>query len=675
MATSGEVGATAAPEGAGGTRRLRQVAAAMAVASVVEIVLWGVLSAVNGRSLGYLVDQNEITAGVFALACAVTGAVVLWQSPRHALGWLFVAVAQLLGVSNMLSEYAARHPALPLAVPALFVGNYIWLPGLAISAALFTPLFPDGHPPSPRWRPLVWAGAGCVALVTLPLLFCTSPDVAPQRNPLAASAPVQHVLEGVIMGALLGALACGVVGFALLAVRMIRAQGQERRRIGWFFAGFAIVGTARALPVDPVVPAIAVGFLPVALGVAMLRHRLFDGDRLLNRTLVYAVLTAGVAGVFGLTVGLASGALGGDGTGAVVAAVVIALGLAPARNLVQRGVDKLLYGQRRDPYAALSGLGQQLSASIAPDEVLPVVVRTVRGALRLPYVAVTLAGDTRPAAADGEPVPSIVDLPMRHAGAEVGRLTIGLRDRQRFLDPGDERLLLSFAQQAGAAADGVRLTRDLRRSRDDLAVARDEERHRIRRDLHDGLGPTLAGVALGLDAARRSVAALAPDTADLLSAMEAEIKGSLNDVKRLVADLRPTTLDQLGLAEALRQYADTVTARSEGALKVRTELPDLPPLPAGAEVAAYRIVLEAVTNVTRHAGASECTVAVTVAGGSLCVAVTDDGCGIPAVTRPHGLGLRSMAERAAELGGCCTAVAAPGGGTLVTAEIPLGSGT
>src|SRR5580658_5718805 len=148
----------------------RQVAAGLAVATVLEILLWGILSAVNRRSLAYLVDQNEITAGVFALACGVTGAIVVWRRPRHLLGWLFVVVAQLVGLADLLAEYAARRPALPLATPALFIGEYIWLPGLAISAALFTPLFPDGRPTSPRWRPLLWAGATCVALVSLPLL-------------------------------------------------------------------------------------------------------------------------------------------------------------------------------------------------------------------------------------------------------------------------------------------------------------------------------------------------------------------------------------------------------------------------------------------------------------------------------------------------------------------------
>lgn len=652
---------------------LRRLAGGLAVASVVEIMLWGILAAENGRSLGYLVDQNEITAAVFGLACAITGAIVLWQNPRHPLGWLFMAVAQLVSLADVLAEYAARRPPLPGATAALFLGDYLWLPGLAISAALFTPLFPDGRPASPRWQPLVWAGGGCVVLASVPWLFTDPPDLAPWRNPIAAPEPVQHVLRDLAVAGLVGALACGVVGAVLIAVRMIRARGPERRRLGWFFAAFAVVGLARALPVNPVVPAVAVGFLPAALGVAMLRYQLFDGDRLLNRTLVYTVLTVGVAGVFGLTVGLASGALGGDGTGAVAAAVVIALGLAPARNLVQRAVDRLLYGQRRDPYAALTGLGRQLSATIAPDEVLPVVVRTVRGALRLPYVAVTLAGDTQPAAADGEPTPAAAELPLRHAGNEVGRLTVGLRDGQRFLDPGDERQLQGFAQQAGIAADGVRLTHDLRRSRDELAVARDEERHRIRRDLHDGLGPTLAGVALGLGAARRAVAASAPETADLLASMETEVKGSLADVKRLVADLHPTTLEELGLAEALRQYAETVTQRSEGALKVKVELAGpLAPLPAAVEVAAYRIVLEAVTNVARHAQASLCTVAVSMADGRLGLTVTDDGGGMPPLGQAKGLGLRSMAERAAELGGECTVGAARDRGTRVAAAIPLG---
>jgi two-component system NarL family sensor kinase len=302
-----------------------------------------------------------------------------------------------------------------------------------------------------------------------------------------------------------------------------------------------------------------------------------------------------------------------------------------------------------------------------------VVVDAVADALRLPYVSVTLSGEVRPAAARGTAPAVTVDLPLQHAGTAVGTLTVGPPGGRSSLDPQDERLLLSFAQQIGPAAYGVALTRDLRRSRDSLATARDEERHRIRRDLHDGLGPTLAGVALGLGAARR--AATTPAGRELLSSLEAEVKGSLDDVKRLVADLHPTALEQIGLIAALHGYADTVTIRNGGGLHVTVQAPpDALRLPPEVEVAAYRIALEAVTNVARHARATHCTVSVSVSGEELAIRVCDDGVGVRQA-RPSGLGLRSIAERAAELGGAATVEAAVGGGTVVSARLPLGRAT
>ncbi|HTJ37742.1 MAG TPA: GAF domain-containing sensor histidine kinase [Dactylosporangium sp.] len=636
-----------------------RVAIALAVLAVAVSVLWGVLASGNGRTLPWLIAQHELVGAVVGVSCGVVGAVVILHRPGHALGWLLLAEGQLQADSTMLVEYAAHRPALPLTGVASFIGGYVWLPGMAIAAGLFTPLFPDGRPASRRWRPLVWAAAAAVALASVAFLF-----VRDAAHPPAVPAALA-------VAGLLASLACGIIGALGLLVRMVRASGSQRRRIGWFFTAFAVVVTAQVLPVNALVPTVAAGLVPVALGVAMVRHRLFDGDRLLNRTLVYSILTVLVAGVFGLTVGVASNALGGHGTGAVVAAVVISLGLAPARTAVQHAVDRLLYGRRRDPYEALTGLGRQLSTAIAADDLLPTMVSTIAGALRLPYVAITLLGESAPAATHGQPVGATAEVELHHTGEVVGHLTIGLPPGQRFLDPGDERLLRDVAQQAGVAVAGVRLTHDLRRSRDALAVARDEERHRIRRDLHDGLGPTLAGVALGIGAARRSVAAAAPDTAELLGHLEAEVRESLHDVKRLVADLRPTTLEQLGLVEALRQYAETVTRRSQGTLKVQVDGSPLPALSTDVEIAAYRIVLEAVTNTTRHARAGQCLIRVSAADGQLRLAVHDDGVGLHATPHRAGLGLRSMAERATELGGSCTVGAAATGGTLVTALLPL----
>jgi two-component system, NarL family, sensor kinase len=636
-----------------------RIAIALAVLAAAASVLWGVLASDNARTLTWLIAQHELLGGLVGVSCAVVGAVVVRYRSDHALGWLLVAEGQLQAGSTMLAEYAAHRPALPLNGVATFIGGYVWLPGMAVAAGLFTPLFPDGRPASRRWRPVVWIAAASVALASVAFLFVRDAARPPAIPAALATAGI------------LASLACGITGALGLLVRMVHASGSERRRIGWFFTAFAVAVTAQVLPVSPLIPTLAAGLVPVALGVAMIRHRLFDGDRLLNRTLVYSILTVLVAGVFGLTVGVASNALGGHGTGAVVAAVVISLGLAPARTAVQHAVDRLLYGRRRDPYEALTGLGRQLSTAIAPDDLLPTMVSTIAGALRLPYVAITLSGEHVPAATHGHPVGATAQLELHHTGDIVGHLTIGLPPGQRFLDPSDERLLREVARQAGVAVAGVRLTHDLRRSRDALAVARDEERHRIRRDLHDGLGPTLAGVVLGIGAARRSVAAAAPDTAELLGHLEGEVRDSLDDLKRLVADLRPTTLEQLGLVEALRQYAETVTRRSQGALNVHVDATPLPALGIDVEIAAYRIVLEAVTNTTRHARAGRCLIDISAADGQLRLAVHDDGVGLHATPQRPGLGLRSMAERATELGGSCTVGAAATGGTLVTALLPL----
>jgi two-component system NarL family sensor kinase len=155
------------------------------------------------------------------------------------------------------------------------------------------------------------------------------------------------------------------------------------------------------------------------------------------------------------------------------------------------------------------------------------------------------------------------DLPLRHAGELVGVLRVGLRDHAPALDPTDERLVADVAQQAGAVAHAVRLTRDVQLAYDRLATARDEERHRIRRDMHDDLGPLLAGVVLGLGAARRAADGRLPEQAELLARLQAQVQAGLEDVKGLIADLRPTALDELGLVAALDRYASVLSADDE----------------------------------------------------------------------------------------------------------------
>lgn len=653
---------------------LRVLAAVLSGSTGVAVVLAVVLLIADWPGRRVLIDGHAAVGVVIAATFGGVGAVVLRRHPRHALGWVFLVVGWMEAVSAFGSAYAAARPAPPLAGLAGLVGDRLWFPGAVLGVALVTPLFPDGVP-ARGWRRLL-AGVGVavsgLVFVAIWLLDLPASDVPLWRSPLTLPAPALPALEAVGEGLVLIALLCGLCGGVALFLDMRRATPAGRRRLGWFFVAFLIGVIGQFLDsVSPLIPLVGWALFPIGLGVAMLRYGLYDGDRLLNRTLVSLVLTVVIAGVFAFAVGLGSTLVGGEGAGAVAAAVVIALGLTPARALVQRGVDRLLYGEARDPYAALTRLGRQLSTTPAPDDLLPVVVRAVAGALRLPYAAIAFDGETDPSAVHGTPPAATMELPLRHAGTPVGTLTIGLPGGRARPDPVDERLLHDFAQQIGPAAYGVRLTHDLRRSRNGLARARDEERHRIRRDLHDGLGPTLAGVALGLGAARR--AATTDTGRELLSALEAEVKESLEDVKRLVADLHPTALEQVGLIAALHGYADTVTIRSADALHVSVTAPERLRVPPEVEVAAYRIALEAITNVARHARATRCTVAVAQTDDEVVITIEDDGVGVPP-DRPPGLGLRSITERATELGGTATVTGGPCGGTVVRARLPVRSG-
>ncbi|MFD1939698.1 ATP-binding protein [Nonomuraea mangrovi] len=644
----------------------RAIATWLAVAVAVETALSGLLFWRSGLPLAELVDGNGLTAMLAGLSTGAVGAFVVRRTPGNALGWVFVGCGQSEALASIGWSYHVAEPGSPLDGVAAWVGAYAWMPGFLMFAGLVTVLYPDGRP---AWRPLAWASGLCCAIATLTASTLQGPmaGIGPRAvNPLAPGGGWEQIGEGVTLAFFYATVVCGLAGGVLLVVRTLRATGVQRRRLAWFCPSVVLAIVAALLPGGTLPNLLSAVFFPIGLGVAMVRHRLFDGDRLLNRTLVYTALTLLVAGVFGLGVGLASAALGGPGVGAVLAAVVITLGLSPARTAVQQVVDRLLYGARRDPYQALTDLGQRLSAALAPEEVLPIIVRTVAGALRQPYVAVRLVGESAPAAAFGTAGAAAVDVPLRHAGEDVGVLALG----QPVVDPGDERLLLDFAQRAGTAAHAVRLTHELRRSRDNLLIAREEERHRISRDLHDGLGPALAGVALGLDAARRS--ASSEQAAELLTRLEREVKDGLENVKRLVSDLRPTLLEQCGLVEALRRHCEMISAR--GLLQAVLEIGELPPLPPDVEVAACRIALEALTNATRHARATRCTVHVSATGAALHLSVRDDGTGIPPdLVVARGLGLASMRERAAELGGECLISDAPGGGTLVSAALPLTS--
>jgi signal transduction histidine kinase len=418
--------------------------------------------------------------------------------------------------------------------------------------------------------------------------------------------------------------------------------------------------------------------LPVAIGIAVLRYRLYEIDILLNRAVLYGSLTVGVAAVYLAVVAVARAVahpllFGMESNGLavqVIATAVAAAALFPLRDRVQRRVDRLFYGDRGVPYEALARLGRRVEESAGTESALNSVVKTIADSLRLPYAALELRlGDGwRPAAAYGERPSKVVAFPLTSQRETVGRLLVGTRARREQLGPDDERLLADLARQAGPATHAVALRRALDASRAGLVTAREEERRRLRRDLHDGLGPTLAGLTLGLDTARARSAGQ-PELQELLGRLKAETQRAVTDIRRIVYGLRPPALDELGLAGSLREEVGRLQSEAP-ALTVTLDAPcdGLDDLPAAIEVACYRIVTEALTNVARHAQATRCTVRIEL-NHDLDVDVCDDGVGLPEGWRT-GVGIASMRERVTELGGELAIEPSLPHGTRITARLP-----
>jgi two-component system NarL family sensor kinase len=601
------------------------------------------------------------------------GALVAARRPDNPLGWIFCGIGLSVGVTAFAGAYGDYSLAGPGSLPAEammeWLASWAWFPGLALSVTFLLLLYPDGRLPSRRWRPVAVMAAISIACAPL-----AASSLALDTRVAAAFAAVGLV-----------ALAIGApASVASVFLRFRRAEGRERQQLKWFCYGGALtmILLLPSLFIDfpgrVVLGLIAVSLLPVAACVAILKYRLYDIDVVINRSLVYATLTACVVGAYVGVVTLLGRLFDQAGLGvSLVATGVVAVLFQPLRERLQRAVNHLMYGERDEPYAVISRLGHKLGSSLVSDEVLPSVAETVAQALRLPYVAIELkAGEIlAPAASYGEPAGDLLHIPLVYRGETIGQLVVSERAPGEALSMTDRRLLEDLARQTGVAGHAVRLTADLQRSRERLVIAREEERRRLRRDLHDGLGPTLAGVTLEIEAARNVMRRDLVAADALLVKLRTESQAAISDIRRLVYGLRPPALDELGLVEALREQATRfVTDGTEGVadvgLRVSIEASsDLRSLPAAVEVAAYRIALEAVTNAARHSGARTCTVRLRL-NGSLALDISDDGRGLPASFHP-GVGVTSMRERATELGGTFAIDSAEGRGTRVSARLPV----
>ncbi len=559
-------------------------------------------------------------------------------------------------------------PQLPGVEIALWIVSTWWALALLIPTVFIPLVFPYGALPSRRWRPWAYAAGAIVAIPIIGTLFAAglNYDVPLVDNPFGVpgAAALQY--------GFLALPAAYALGVAAIITRRRRATGDEREQMRWLVYAVSLLaaglvaslftGDWGALPA--VVTLGPFLLVPVAIGAAILKYRLYDIDVIINRTLVYGGLSAAVLAGYGLFVVIGGALLpfSVEWRESVLAAGALALLAYPVREWLQSGVNRLMFGDRDAPYAAMSRLAHRIADTAASSAVLPAVAEAVAEGLRLPYAAIELPGGTpvEHGILRGQPQ----RIPLVHQGVEVGEMVLAPRTPRGQFSTADLRLLDDVARQVAMAAHAVRLAADLQRSRERLVLAREEERRRLRRDLHDGLGSALAGLTLYAGNARGALRD-DPDAAQAwLGQLEDGIRAVVKDIRRLAYDLRPPALDELGLVGALGQHAEGMATPTR-----MTAPDDLPPLPAAVEVAAYRIVAEAMLNVDRHADATRCDVRLAI-GDALTVEICDDGRGLPARLQT-GVGLLSIKERAAELGGGCEIESAPGGGTLLRAVLPL----
>lgn len=622
-------------------------------------------------------------AGIGSVGFAVVGTLVVWQRPENRLGWVFCAGAVTLGVLGTGGEYARRAlvvapGSLPAGLPVAWLADLMAIPTVGLFALVLPLLFPSGRLLSPRWRFALWAAWTYIVLAALGNGFAPQnlESVHGRANPYAVPSARPVIGVFVTVAALCGLVAL-VSAVVTLVLRWRTSSGEQRAQLKWFLAGVALLPVPLLLhdavnSASDAALSLLFVLIPATMGVAILRHRLYDLDVVVRRTLVYAALTAVVSATYLAIVGLAVVASGGQVPIVVhvVAAVAAAAAFQPVRARLQHAVDRVFFGDRSRPYDVLQRLARTLENTLVPETVLPAVVETVAEALRVPYVAIELreGGGWVLTAEHGQPDAEPARFPMTYQADVVGRMLVGARAANEPLGDEDLRLLTDVARQAGLAAHAVRATAALQRSRVELVAAREEERRRLRRDLHDGLGPTLAGVSLGLHAARTRTRDDPDEAERLLDALEHQVQDAVADIRRLVYGLRPPTLDEFGLVRAVQLHASRMEGTPDG-LVVRVEGPPqgLGRLPAAVEVAAYRIVMEALTNVARHASARACTVRFSL-NGALELDVADDGRGLPP-DAPAGVGITAMRERAAELGGTLR-IDSGTAGTRIVARLP-----
>ncbi|MFU8874314.1 sensor histidine kinase [Micromonospora sp. SL4-19] len=665
-------------------RRRRTAATVVFALALGEAVTTVVAGAASGLGWARLADLFVVTNAIIGLSLAVCGWLIAFHRPRNAVGWSLLAGGCCYGsTATGLTLLAwAGEPTPPWRLLAT-VTNGGWTWSLALFIPLALVLFPDGRLPGGGWRWLlavlgfngiIWTAAG----VLDPKGGLTAELGIPGYPAQAGFWQIAWFLaigQGLILVSFIAALVA-------LVLRYRRASDQVRRQLLWLLQALIVmIGCFTAEGVlgleSLILGVLPILLIPLAITIAVLRHQLLDIRLVVSRSVLYLLLTGGVvAGYLALVAMLEATARRHVSLNSSLAAtLVIALAFNPVRVWLQRLLHRAFYGARNDPVRAMAEVGARLGeVGVAAGGGLPGVLEALCQVMRFPAAAIVVDGTQ--VAVYGEPPAARHAITLRSGDIVVGELLVGLRVGEHRLDTADAKVLTLLAAPLAVAVQAGRLAEGLQVSRERVISGREEERRRIRRDLHDGLGPILTGVVLNADAARLLLNTDRDRSATLLVDLRDQTIAAIEEIRRLVYELRPPALDGMGLIGALREHAAMLTRHDDGAaLTVTLDAPQaLPDLPAAVEMAVYRIATEALTNVVRHSSATAAEVQLGLSGATLRLSVHDNGTNdVDGVDRwQPGVGLTSIRERTAELGGECE-IRHDRTGAWVSVSLPLAS--
>ncbi len=622
---------------------------------------------------------SSIADALTDVSWLVAGGVAAYVRPRMSVGYLLLLGGLFLALSGALTAWAGYLATADADAGAVawigWVGGWIFWPHLAALAIVYL-LFPDGTLPSRRWWPAVVLPvaavvAGMLATALAPGALASEGPLATVMNPIGGVAGVEALLPVAVIGLNI----TFVLGLIALRVRpTLPAVRGAVRLVFWLGLFNLAVGVALISPPGPWIYLLAVPAtmsLTAAICVEVVRGPLWDVRATIGRTLVYLLLSGVVVIVF-VSIVTIVGAATNKGTGQLIgipiAALVVCLVLTPTQQWLRRRIERRLFGDRGQPYAVLSAFGGVLETAGEPREALQRLVDLAADACRVPWVAVLIpaAGEV-PVASSGSATNREIAIPLRHQGREQGTLRVGKRAGEEDFPASDIRLLEDLAHQAGAAAYALALEATLRRHSADLLAVRDEERRRLRRDLHDGVASRVTAVRLTLDVAADQLPDETERSSTLIRRANSELEATLDEVRRILDDLGPAEPIDLGLSGALTVLAarfsnDTLTVTPKVDVDIDTVDTEI-------AAAAYWIASEALTNIARHAGATTGTLNASLHNATLTLRVDDDGTGIA----PHarvGVGSLSMRSRAETCGGTLQIGGSDMGGAAVQVTLP-----